>query len=55
MIANSDQFIDYDINQYLALHNQDFDGFIMTMKAEEDKWREIKTVRKDTVLSFLDN
>ena len=39
MIANSDQFIDVDINQYLeTLSNNDYDGLIMTMKADDSKW-----------------
>jgi NDP-sugar pyrophosphorylase family protein len=39
MIANCDQWIDIDINDYLALHDQaDLDGFIMTMKAHDPKW-----------------
>ncbi len=41
MIANSDQYVDIDINDYL---NQmgDKDGFIMTMKADHPKWSYIK-------------
>jgi len=43
MIANCDQFIDIDINNYLAiLNNTDADGLIMTMKAYDDKWSFIK-------------
>lgn len=39
MIANSDQFINVDINQYLnTLSNNDLDGLIMTMKADDPKW-----------------
>ena len=37
MIANSDQFVDTDINNYLAsLGNKD--GLIMTMPADDPKW-----------------
>ena len=39
MIANSDQYIDVDINKYLqqlALYN--YDGLIMTMEANDPKW-----------------
>jgi len=39
MIANSDQYIDADINEYL--HHMDaekLDGLIMTMKAHDAKW-----------------
>jgi dTDP-glucose pyrophosphorylase len=39
MIANSDQYIDVDINAYLAkLDNQRLDGLIMTMTASDPKW-----------------
>lgn len=39
MIANSDQYIDCDIDGYLGmLQAQDLDGLIMTMKAIDPKW-----------------
>jgi dTDP-glucose pyrophosphorylase len=39
MIANSDQYIDADIDEYLALMEaQALDGLIMTMKADDPKW-----------------
>ncbi|WP_058088115.1 glycosyltransferase family 2 protein [Aquabacterium parvum] len=39
MIANSDQYIDCDINAYLAsMKNGDLDGIIMTMWADDPKW-----------------
>lgn len=39
MIANSDQFIDVDINDYLSIFNNSLiDGLIMTMKANDSKW-----------------
>ena len=39
MIANCDQYIDADINHYLAaMADGDFDGFIMTMTADDPKW-----------------
>lgn len=39
MIANSDQWIDIDINDYLAyMDDNDLDGLIMTMKADDPKW-----------------
>ncbi|MDR2935127.1 MAG: glycosyltransferase family 2 protein [Candidatus Adiutrix sp.] len=37
MIANSDQYVEADINAYLA-SGQGFDGLIMTMTAHDDKW-----------------
>lgn len=39
MIANSDQWIDIDINDYLNyMKHEDLDGLIMTMKADDPKW-----------------
>ena len=41
MIANSDQFVDTDINEYLsAMGNRD--GLIMTMPAGDPKWSYIR-------------
>jgi NDP-sugar pyrophosphorylase family protein len=43
MIANSDQWIDIDINDYLkAMAEQKKDGFIMTMRANDPKWSYIR-------------
>lgn len=41
MIANSDQFVDIDINDYLAAMRE-YDGLIMTMTADDPKWSFIK-------------
>ena len=39
MLANSDQWVDLDIDEYLAAMNrQRADGLIMTMKADDPKW-----------------
>lgn len=39
MIANSDQYIDYPIDDYLIRIDQErLDGLIMTMKADDPKW-----------------
>jgi dTDP-glucose pyrophosphorylase len=39
MIANSDQYVDLDINIYLNnFSNKDIDGLIMTMHADDPKW-----------------
>lgn len=39
MIANSDQYIDCDINNYLAdMDTRRYDGLIMTMTANDPKW-----------------
>lgn len=37
MIANSDQWVDIDINRYLAA-GKNADGLIMTMKSQNQKW-----------------
>lgn len=37
MLANSDQYVDYDIDKYLAGMG-DADGLIMTMYADDPKW-----------------
>lgn len=43
MIANCDQFIDFDINEYLArINGPTIDGMIMTMKASDNKWSYVK-------------
>jgi dTDP-glucose pyrophosphorylase len=39
MIANSDQYIDQNINDYLSkLVDSELDGLVMTMTAEDPKW-----------------
>ena len=38
LIANSDQFIDCDINDFLSVATNSIDGLIMTMKANDEKW-----------------
>ena len=37
-IANCDQFIDIDIDDYLAAFDPAVDGMIMTMTATDEKW-----------------
>ncbi len=41
MIANSDQYVDTDINPYIQ-SLKEYDGLIMTMPAEDPKWSFIK-------------
>lgn len=41
MIANSDQYVDIDINKYLE-SMKEYDGLIMTMTANDNKWSFIK-------------
>ena len=44
MTANSDQYIDFDINDYLSvMDDKNLDGLIMTMKADDPKWSYAKT------------
>ena len=44
MNANSDQYIDVDINQYLDdMLSRNLDGSIMTMKSQDEKWSYAKT------------
>lgn len=39
MIANSDQWVDVNVNDYLCAYDQQgSDGFIMTMHADDPKW-----------------
>jgi NDP-sugar pyrophosphorylase family protein len=39
MIANSDQYVDIDINEYLgSMTSKHLDGLIMTMSASDPKW-----------------
>lgn len=39
MVANSDQYVDIDINEYLSdMEGRSLDGLIMTMKANDPKW-----------------
>lgn len=43
MIANSDQWIQFDINNYLRkMESADADGLIMTMTASDPKWSFVK-------------
>lgn len=41
MIANSDQYVDTDINRYLT-EMEGYDGMIMTMPASDPKWSYIR-------------
>lgn len=41
MIANSDQYVDTDINAYLSAMGE-HDGLIMTMPADDPKWSYVK-------------
>lgn len=58
MIANSDQYVDIDINSYLAAM-KGYDGLIMTMTADDPKWsfiqydenRQVTLLREKEVIS----
>jgi len=55
MIANCDQYIDMDINNYLAiLNNTAVDGLIMTMKANDDKWSFIKLNSNNEIIKVVE-
>lgn len=55
MIANSDQYIDIDINRYLsAMRARDLDAQIMTMKADDPKWSFIKISTDDLVTAVVE-
>lgn len=54
MIANCDQYINININDYLNFFNQyGGDGLIMTMKSREDKWSYVKC-DNETVISVVE-
>lgn len=51
MTANSDQWIDFDINTYLRdMEQRNLDGMIMTMKANDPKWSYAKSNEKGFVV-----
>lgn len=55
MLANSDQWVDVDINAYLAaMDRQHADGLIMTMKADDAKWSFVGLDSKDLVTRVVE-
>lgn len=56
MIANCDQYIDLDIDVYLAAaqRSPSVDGFIMTMKAYDNKWSFIKLNDNGEIVSVVE-
>lgn len=55
MIANSDQFIDFDVNLYLASAlEEDIDGMIMTMTATDPKWSFISKNSEENVTQVVE-
>lgn len=50
MIANSDQYVDVDISEYLnTMRERDLDGQIMTMTADDPKWSFVGISDEDRV------
>lgn len=55
MIANSDQWVDIDINDYLAdMEARDLDGLIMTMKANHPKWSYVRLDENDRITEVVE-
>ena len=55
MIANSDQWVDIDINTYLAkMQNYGLDGLIMTMFANDPKWSYVGMDDNDIVTRVVE-
>jgi dTDP-glucose pyrophosphorylase len=53
MIANSDQYIDININSYLSSMT-DLDGLIMTMEANDPKWSFVELNEKNLVTRVVE-
>ena len=55
MIANSDQWVDIDINDYLhAMDKADADGMIMTMWADDPKWSFVRFNDKNEIIEVVE-
>ncbi|RAX12740.1 glycosyltransferase family 2 protein [Photorhabdus bodei] len=55
MIANSDQWVDIDINDYLSkMDIENLDGLIMTMKANDPKWSYAQLNEKNNVVKVVE-
>jgi len=54
MIANCDQYIDVDINQYLKSLCPDTDGLIMTMKENSNKWSYIELNSQNEITGVVE-
>jgi NDP-sugar pyrophosphorylase family protein len=55
MIANSDQWVDVDINAYLdTMNSQHLDGLIMTMWADDPKWSFVRLDEKGLVTEVVE-
>ncbi|WP_456310196.1 glycosyltransferase family 2 protein [Serratia proteamaculans] len=55
MIANSDQWVDININDYLnTMTADDLDGLIMTMKADDAKWSFVEMNEQGMVTNVVE-
>lgn len=55
MIANSDQYVDFDVNRYLAALDQPaVDGIIMTFRADDPKWSYVRLDADDNVTEVVE-
>jgi NDP-sugar pyrophosphorylase family protein len=55
MLANSDQWVDLDIDDYLAAMDRQYaDGLIMTMKADDPKWSFVGLDRANLVTRVVE-
>lgn len=55
MLANSDQWVDLDVDDYLAaMDRQRADGLIMTMKAQDPKWSFVGLDRTNLVVRVVE-
>jgi hypothetical protein len=55
MIANSDQWVDVDINDYLIdIEERNLDGSMLTMKANDPKWSYAKVNKQGDVLEVVE-
>lgn len=55
MIANSDQWVDININHYLqAMDDGNYDGFIMTMWSDHPKWSYVRLNDKNEVIQVVE-
>lgn len=54
MIANCDQYIDIDIDNYLSTLSTAFDGLIMTMKERDKKWSYIELNESNEIIRVVE-
>lgn len=55
MIANSDQWVDLDMDDYLGeMDKRELDGLIMTMRADHPKWSYIRLNERDEITEVVE-